>query len=152
MKSFSVHYRFSQRFDFPARAAYKWCTDYDPGDIQLGGQRGKRSIQWLIEDALILTDTYFTGKRKVVKKRLVRLYPERLLWTNTRISAEGRYSQFLYRIVPEPGGSRLVFTGNQIIAGKASASRRAALAKKLAKEDSALWRIFAKEMAKDLTS
>jgi hypothetical protein len=150
MKSFSVHYGFSQHFDAPPRAAYAWCTDYDPEDIDLGGQRGKRSIRWLNEDVLVLTDTYFVGKRRVVKKRLVKLYPERLWWTNTRISREGRYSQFLYQIVPERGGSRLYFTGSQMFAGQASAPRREALAKKLAEEDSALWRNFAKAMAKDL--
>ena len=150
MNSFSVHYKFSQHFDFPARAAYEWSTDYDAGDIELSGQRGKRSIRRLNEDALILTDTYFTGSGKIVKRRLVKLYPENLSWTNTRISAEGRYSQFLYQIVLERGGSRLLFTGNQIFAGRANASRRAALAKKLAREDSALWRNLTKAMAKDL--
>jgi hypothetical protein len=150
MESFSVHYRFTQHFDFPARAAYRWCTDYDSGDIDLGGERGKRSIRWLNEDVLILTDTYFTGKVNIVKKRLIKLYPERLWWTNTRISRDGRYSQFLYRVVPERGGSRLYFTGSQMFAGRATASGRAALARRLAREDSALWRNFAKAMAKDL--
>jgi len=150
MKSFSVHYKFSQHFDFPPRAAYNWCTDYNPDDIQMGGQRGRRGIRWLNEGALMLTDTYFKGKSRIVKKRLVKLYPEILTWTNTRISAEGRYSQFLYQIIRERGGSRLLFTGNQIFAGKASASKRAAMARRLAREDAALWRNFAKAMARDL--
>jgi len=150
MKSFSVHYKFSQHFDVPARKAYDWCTAYDPSDIELGGQKGSRSIRWLNDTALVLTDSYFTGKSKVVKRRLIKLYPESLWWTNTRISADGKYSQFLYQILPEPGGSRLVFTGNQIFAGTAGASRRAALARQLAKEDAELWRVYAKEMAKDL--
>ncbi len=55
-----------------------------------------------------------------------------------------------YQIFPERGGSRLVFTGSQMVPGEGSASRRAALAKKIVKEDSAEWRIFAKAMAKDL--
>lgn len=150
MKSFSVHYRFSQHFDVPARRAYSWCTDYDSNDLQLGGLRGKRRIQRLNEDTLILTDTQFAGKHKTVKKKLVKLYPKSLSWTNTRISTEGRYSQFLYQILPERGGSRLVFTGSQMVPGTAGASRRAALAKKIAKEDSAEWRNFAKAMTKDL--
>ena len=150
MKSFSVHYRFSQHFDVPARKAYAWCTDYDPGDIELGRQKGRRRIRWLNDTALVLTDSYFTGKSTVVKRRLIKLYPESLWWTNTRISADGKYSQFLYQIAPEPGGSRLVFTGNQVFAGTAGASRRVALARQLAREDAALWRVYAKEMAKDL--
>lgn len=150
MKSFSVHYRFSQHFDFPARKAYDWCTNYDPGDIELGGGKGRRKIQWLNESALILTDTYFAGRRNIVKRRLIKLYPGILWWTNTRVSADGKYSQFLYQITPEPGGSRLLFIGNQIFAGSASASRRAALARQLAKEDSAFWKVLAKAMAKDL--
>ena len=151
MSSFSAHYTFSQRFGFPARAAYDWCTDYDPGDIELGGAKGERSIKRLNEDTLILTDTYFRGRGKVVKKRLVKLYPKTLSWTNTRISEEGRYSQFLYQILPEPDGSRLVFTGSQMLPGRASAASRAVIAKKIAKEDAAEWRILAKAMAKDLS-
>ena len=150
VKSFSVHYRFTQHFGFPARKAYDWCTDYDPGDIELGGQKGKRSIRYLNEDTLVLTDTYFKGGGKVVKKRLVKLYPKSLSWTNTRISKENRYSQFLYQIFPERSGSRLMFTGSQMFAGTASESKRAAMAKQIAREDSAEWRILAKAMAKDL--
>ena len=36
MNSYSVHFRFSQHFDFLAEEAYKWCTDYDSGDIVFG--------------------------------------------------------------------------------------------------------------------
>jgi len=152
MKSFSVCYRFSQRFDFPARVAYNWCTDYDAGDLRLAGEKGKRSIRRLNEDTIILTDTYFTRKGKAVKKRLVKLYPKQLSWTNTRISTEARHSQFLYQISPEHGGSRLVFTGSQMVAGKGTASRRVALRRKIAGEDSAMWRVLAKAMAKDLAT
>lgn len=151
MRSFSVHYKFTQHFDFPARTAYEWCTDYDPGDIRLGGGNGERRIRRLNEDTLVLTDTYFSGKRREVKRRLVKLYPKNLSWTNTRISPEAKYSQFLYQILPERGGSRLVFTGSQMFSGSATASRRAALARKIAKEDSAQWKILAKAMAKDLS-
>lgn len=150
MESFSVHYKFTQHFALPARTAYGWCTDYDPGDLRLGGSKGERKIRWLNEDTLVLTDTYFTRKGKLVKKRLVKLYPKSLSWTNTRISPDARYSQFLYQIIPEPGGSKLVFTGSQMFPGKATASRRAALARRIAKEDSAEWKVFARAMAKDL--
>src|SRR5712691_8041905 len=76
MKSYSVHFRVSQHFDFPAEEAYKWCTDYDSGDIGLAGDRGSRAVRRINEDTLVLTDTYFTDKGKVARKKLVRLYPE----------------------------------------------------------------------------
>ena len=150
MKSFSVHYGFTQHFDFPPRAAYRWCVNYDPGDLKIVGENGVRKIRKLNEDTLILTDTFFTRKGNVVRKRLIKLYPESLSWTNTRVSPEARHSQFLYRILPEKGGSRLVFTGSQMFPGTATASRRAALARKLAGEDVSWWKHFAKAMDADL--
>ncbi len=151
MNSYSVHFRFSQHFDFPAEDAYKWCTDYDSGDIGLAGDRGSRAVRQINEDTLVLTDTYFTDKGKVVRKKLVRLYPETHSWTNTRISPEGRFSQFLYRIVPEAEGSRLEFTGSQVIPGKKPpALKLAALASKYVKEDSQSWRNLARAMEEDL--
>ena len=152
MNSYSVHFKFSQHFDFPPEEAYKWCTDYEPGDIRLQGKDGVRKVQWINEDTVILTDTSFTGTRKVARRKLIRLYPERLSWTNTRISPEGRHSQFLYEIVAEKGGSRLDFTGSQVVLGKRpSSAKLAALAAKEVKEDSASWRNLARAMAKDLS-
>ena len=151
MNSYSVHFRFSQHFDFPAEDAYNWCTDYDSGDIGLAGDRGSRAVRRMNEDTLVLTDTYFTGKGKVVRKKLVRRYPETHSWTNTRISTEGRFSQFLYRIIPEAEGSRLEFTGSQVIPGKKpTALKLAALARKYVKEDSQSWRKLARAMEEDL--
>ena len=151
MNSYSVHFRFSQHFDFPAGDAYKWCTDYDSGDIGLAGDRGSRAVRQINEDTLVLTDTYFTDKGKVVRRKLVRLYPETHSWTNTRISTEGRFSQFLYRIIPEAEGSRLEFTGSQVIPGKKpTALKLAALARKYVKEDSQSWRKLARAMEEDL--
>jgi hypothetical protein len=150
MDSYSVHFKFSQHFDFPPERAYRWCTDYDPGDIRLQGKNGVRRVQWFNEDTAVLTDTSFAGAKKVAKRKLVRLYPERLSWTNTRISLEGRHSQFLYEIVAEGGGSRLDFTGSQVFQGKKpSAAKLQAMAAALTKEDSAVWRNLAKAMAKD---
>src|SRR5438876_1211334 len=147
MKSYSVHFRFSQHFDFPAEEAYRWCTDYDSGDIGLAGERGSRAVRRINEDTLVLTDTYFTDKGKVARKKLVRLYPEIHSWTNTRISAEGRYSQFLYQIIHEAEGSRLEFRGSQVIPGKKPpALKLAALARKEVKEVSQSWRNLANAM------
>jgi len=148
-----VHYRFSQHFDFPPEEAFRWCTDYAPGDVELMGEKGRRKVKRLNEDTYVLNDKYKTKEGKVVKKRLVRLYPERLSWTNTRVSKDGRYSQFLYQIVAEEGGgSRLEFVGSQIFPGKRPGRARLdTMAKQLVTEDSAAWRNLAKAMVKDLS-
>ena len=153
METYSVHYEFSQHFDFPAAEAFRWCTDYAPEDVELMGEKGRRKVKRLNEDTFVLNDKYKTKEGKVVKKRLVRIYPERLSWTNTRVSKDGRYSQFLYQIVAEEGGgSRLDFVGAQIFSGKRPGKPKLdGMAKQLATEDSAAWRNLAKAMAKDLS-
>ncbi|MGA2573304.1 MAG: hypothetical protein ABSF36_03720 [Candidatus Methanomethylicaceae archaeon] len=154
MIAYSVHYKFSQHFNFPAQDAYRWCTDYQTDDIVLMGSKGKRQIQRINDDTLVLTDTLFGKERKTVKKRLVRLYPECLFWTNTRLSADGRHSQFLYQIVPDgEKGSRLDFTGSQVYynSKKPTPVRIALMANELAKEDSLGWKSLAKAMEKDLS-
>jgi hypothetical protein len=148
-----VHYGFSQHFDFPPEEAFQWCTDYAPGDIELMGEKGRRKVKRLNDDTLVLDDRYKTKSGEVVKKRLVRIYPERLSWTNTRVSKNGKYSQFLYQIVAEDGGgSRLDFFGSQIFDGKRPRKGELdGMAKQLVAEDSASWRSLAKAMAKDLS-
>lgn len=151
MDSYSVHFRFSQHFDFPPEMAYRWCTDYEPGDIKLQGNKGSRRVKWTNDDTVVLTDTNFKGSVRVAKRKLIRLYPELLTWTNTRISDEGRHSQFLYQVVSEEGGSRLDFTGSQVFQGrKPSAAKIQAMAAELTREDSAIWRNLARAMARDL--
>ena len=153
VETYSVYYRFSQHFDFPSEEAFRWCTDYAPGDIELMGEKGRRKVKRLNDDTFVLNDKYKTKQGKVVKKRLVRIYPERLSWTNTRVSKDGRYSQFLYQIVAEEGGgSRLDFAGSQIFSGKKPGKAKLdAIAKQLVTDDSAAWRNLAKAMAKDLS-
>jgi len=153
VETYSVHYGFSQHFDFPPQAAFLWCTDYAPEDIELMGEKGRRKVKRLNEDTFVLNDKYKTKEGKVVKKRLVRVYPERLSWTNTRVSKDGRHSQFLYQIVAEErGGSRLDFVGSQIFTGKKPGKAKLdGMAKQLATDDSAAWRNLAKAMAKDLS-
>jgi len=151
VSSYSVHFKFSQHFDFPAETAYRWCTDYDPGDIKLHGKDGLRRMRWVNEDTVLLTDIEVEGAKKTAKRKLVRLYPEHLFWTNTRQSSEGRHSQFLYQIVAEKKGSRLDFTGSQVFSGKRpSPARLAAMAAELKKEDSTTWRNLARAMARSL--
>jgi len=105
------------------------------------------------DDTIVLTDTFLIKEGKITKKRLVRLYPECLFWTNTRLSPEGRHSQFIYQIVSEgENGSRLDFTGSQVYYEKErpTAARMASLAAELASEDSSLWKSLARAMEKDL--
>jgi hypothetical protein len=153
METYSVHYGFSQHFDFSPEEAFRWCTDYAPGDLELMGEKGRRKVKRLNDDTFVLNDKYKTKEGKVVRKKLVRIYPERLSWTNTRVSKDGRYSQFLYQIAAEDGGgSRLDFSGSQIFSGKKPGNAKLeSMAKQLVTEDSASWRNLAKEMAKDLS-
>ena len=152
MDSYSIHYGFSQRFDVPARAAFEWCVDYRPDDWGRMGKKGTRKIRRINEDTLILTDTYPGGEAPVTKRRLVRLNPERLAWTNTHIGGPNRHSQFWYQIVEEgKGRSRLDFTGLQVNYGKRpSDAKIAELAKELRADDSGMWVLLAKEMRRDL--
>ena len=149
-KPYSIRYGFTQAFNFPADVAYKWCTDYDPKDMQLQGANGTRRIKRLTEDTIILEDRYDIG---ITKTKLVRLNPERHSWTNTHISGPAKHSQFLYEIVPEgTNRSHLNFTGLQISYGKKKPSPAtiARLAAQLRKEDSHGWKLLAQAMQKDL--
>ncbi|MGP8124424.1 MAG: hypothetical protein ACLQEQ_00935 [Nitrososphaerales archaeon] len=156
METYSVHFGFSQHFDFPAAEAFEWCTDYSPGDLDLMGNGGRRKVQRVNEDTFILTDEYGTKGESVLRtrrsKKVVRIYPERLGWTNTRVSSDGMYTQFLYQIVPEEGGSRLEYTGSQIFPGRRPGPKKLAeVARRLTAEDSASWRNLARAMAADLS-
>lgn len=154
MASYSVHYKFSQHFNLPAPAAYQWCTDYQAGDIALMGKKGERQIRIINDDTLVLTDTFFGEGGKTIRKRLIRLYPERLSWTNTRISAEGKYSQFLYEILQEgDNSSRLNFTGSQIFysSSKPSPAQIATASEELKREDSLVWKLLTEAMEDDLS-
>jgi len=156
METYSVHFKFSQHFDFPAIEAFAWCTDYSSDDLDLMGNGGRRKVQRVNDDTFILTDQY-TAKDKTVlrtsrSKKVVRIYPEILSWTNTRVSQEGKYTQFLYQILPEEGGSRLEYTGSQVFPGKRPGQKKLAeIASRLTAEDSASWRNLAKAMTVDLS-
>jgi hypothetical protein len=154
MPSYTVQYGFSQRFPFSAAEAYAWCTDYDEGDIALEGMKGVRRMEWTDSDTVILTDTIDADGQEITKVKVVRLYPGLLMWTNTRISEPGRYSQFIYRIVPEgENASRLDYNGAQIEDAEKipSSSEIAVVAKKIADEDSEAWVKLAAAMKNDLT-
>jgi len=117
------------------------------------GDEGHRNVQRVNDDTFILTDDFETKEGRLTKEKLVRIYPESLSWTNTRISFDGKFSQFLYQIVAEgKGGSRLDFTGSQIFPGKnPGRAKLTAMAKRLVIEDSASWRNLAKAMSEELS-
>ncbi len=148
----SLSYRFTVLLPLPPEAAFHWATDFRPDDLALTGQTGTRTVEWIADDALFLTDTLRTPRGPVTKRRLVRLLPERLAWTNTHLSGPTRYSQYLYELTPVGRRrSRLTFTILQLerSARRPSAAARAARARTVAREDAHTWRTFARAMARD---
>ena len=93
-----LRYHFRQAFRVPARAAYEWCTDFGPHDGPLFSERTARSVRWLCNDALVMTDTTYPEGRALRIRRLVRLSPRLMAWTNTHVDGPYRYSQYWYRI------------------------------------------------------
>jgi hypothetical protein len=149
----TIRYRFSQRFPFPARAAYDWCVDFQPDDVERLGRKGRRRIERLNDDTFLLTDSFVTDTGgRVVKQRLVCLDPERLSWNNTHTKGPSRHSQFLYEIVPEgENACRLDFTGRQLVEMDAIGARqKAELARSIRREDSGTWKLLARAMAEEL--
>ena len=153
MDSYSVSYEFDQPFEFPAKRAYDWCIDYRPDDWGRMGKRGTRRINRLNSDTLILTDTVVGKDGPVTKRRLVRLSPERMSWTNTHLAGPNKHSQFWYRIVERGNGkSRLSFIGLQVNYGKRPSSAKIAkMAEELKTDDAGMWVLLAEEMRKDLS-
>jgi hypothetical protein len=152
-KAVSIRYHFTQRFRVPAVNAYRWCTDYEPGDLALMNERGKRTISWISEDAVILVEDLIHAGRHVKKTKLVRLNPEKMSWTNTHIAGPNEHSQFIYEIFPEgSGSSRLEFTGLQINYGRAKVppDELESIRRELTEEDAASWKLLAKAMEEDL--
>lgn len=139
----SVRFRFRQRFGVAAKRAYAWCTDYQPSDARLFEQKWRREVRTLSDDALILTETTWPAGRRMVIRRLVRLSPEDLAWTNTHISGPFRHSQYWYQIVPDgPRRSHLVFTGMRLVrtSKRLSPSQKARLVDQERQGDLRLWR------------
>ena len=151
-----VRYHFTQHFKVPARQAYNWCTDYDPQDRELmGDKNGKRLITPICESTVILTDTFQTEKGMVEKQKLVALYPDRLAWVATHLAGPSKYSQFLYKIFPEgEGASRLEFTALYLDYSKEAADEEEIkrLADELRKSDAGTWRLLAEAMEKELSA
>lgn len=142
MPVYSVRFRFRQPFRVPAKAAYAWCTDFQPGDARLFEQRWRRKVRHLSKDAILLTETTWPEGRARVIRRLVRLSPQDLTWTNTHVSGPFRYSQYWYRIVPDtPRRSHLEYTGLRLVrtSKRLTVSQQARLVGQERREDSTLW-------------
>ncbi len=153
MPFIAIDYRFSQRFAFRARRVYAWVTDFQPHDIELQGKKGRRKAIPLCDGAFLLTDTFVGGDgKRVSKKKIMRLYPRRLSYTNTHLAGPNKYSQYLYEIVPLGArSSRLDFTGREIRNVKAMTKRQlAAEARRAKARTAAIWRRLARAMARDL--
>jgi hypothetical protein len=146
-------YEFSVRLPAPRDRAFRWATDYAPGDLALMGEHGRRKVERLAPNLLLLTDSIVTPRGRVIKVKLVHLLPERWSWTNTHLSGPARHSQFLYELVPAGRGRcRLRFTGLQVerVARSATSAGVARRAQELVREDSAAWRRLAAAMRRDV--
>lgn len=152
MPKVSIDYRFSQRFKAPASEVFAWAIDYDAGDIERMGMKGKRKVARVCDGVVLLTDTVVRSNgTSVVNKKLVRIDATRMRWTNTSLVGPIQHSQFLYEIVPEGDGAcRLDFTGLQIEELEPSSKEAiAARAKVVRREDSALWKTLAAAFVAD---
>jgi hypothetical protein len=143
MAVISVPYHFRQAFRVPARAAYVWCTDFGPDDGAILADGTVRSVRRINEHALVLTDTTYPGGRRRRIRRLVRLDPSELAWTNTHLDGPFQGSQYWYRVAPDGSQrSHLEFTGLRLetARGGASAARIAARSATCRRVDAGVWR------------
>jgi hypothetical protein len=146
----SILYRFIQKFPFPAKAAFEWCTDFVPQDHTLmGDPTGERKIHPVSEGVLILDETFHSPDGDVAKQKLVTLYPDRMFWVSTHLTGPNKHSQFTYQITQIKGGSQLEFTGLHIEHRKLTVSEVKELSERLCKEDAEAWRLLAQAMTKD---
>lgn len=152
MRAFSVSYKFSQRFPVPARQAFGWATDYQPDDLALMGEDGKRTIRKLTRDAIVLREDIIQENKKVDKIKLVRLNPRNLSWHNIHIQGPNKYSEFIYEITPEgKARSKLTFTGLLLVYSKnrLDSQKLRQIASREKRYDSKAWKLLAKAMAKE---
>jgi hypothetical protein len=149
MQAFSVSYKFSQHFRVPAREAFDWATDYQPNDLALMGEEGKRTIRKVTEDTIVLKEDITHAGRRISKVKLVKLNPRALSWHNIHIRGPNKYSAFIYEITPEgKSRSRLTFTGLLVLYGmnRLSPQKLKQIAAREKKYDSKAWQLLAKAM------
>lgn len=148
-----IRYHFSQAFTVSAKEAYLWCTDFTADDPVLLGDDAKREVVHLADGTLILNDTFHTTSGVFEKQKLVHLYPERNSWVSTHLSGPNKYSQFIYEISEKSAeASCLEFTALHLeyCDKKLGIKEVEALAVKLCKFDSKIWKLFTKTMEKEL--
>ena len=153
MPRIAFDYRFNVRLPVDADRAYRWATDYAPDDPARMGEEGRRRVEQLAPQTVLLTDRLRQGGRRVTKKKLVRLRPRLRSWTNTHLAGPTRHSQFLYRIVPRGrNASTLEFVGLQVEPSPRplSAPELARRARAVAREDAAAWKLLVRAMRRDL--
>ena len=152
---YSVKYGFNQQLGLPAREAFDWCTDYQPNDLGLMKESGKRRISKITDDTIVLIETLPKDGRPITKTKLVRLNRSKLSWTNTHITGPNRHSQFLYKLVPEgKARSRLYFEGLLVLYSHKKLRGRQLLkiGRKERLADSTSWRHLAAALRSEVTS
>ena len=145
----SVSYKFTQRLDAPARIAYQWCTDYQPNDLALMHEKGKRNIRWLTKDTVILREVVHHKGKKIRKVKLVKLNPSDFSWYNVQLSGPNKHSVFVYRLTSEGANhSRLSFTGLLVEYGpsKLSDHKLRLIARRERLLDASAWKHLAKAL------
>jgi hypothetical protein len=144
----AVRYQFHQAFRVPAKAAFEWCTNFDPEDHTLMGDKAERKVSQIAEGSLLLKDTFHTAAGIVEKLKLVELYPAQRRWTSTHLSGPNKHSQFLYVINPKgKEASTLEFTALHIEHDEKVNAEQ--LVKRLSEEDAQAWMLLAAAMEKE---
>lgn len=103
-----------------------------------------------------MTDLTRPGGRTRRIRRLVRINPSEMAWTNTHLDGPYRHSQYWYRVVPDgPRASHLEFRGLRVERTRRRLPPKALarMAEECRREDSGDWRRrFAPALARDLAS
>jgi hypothetical protein len=149
----STKYEFSQRFNVPAAQAFEWCTDYDPKDHNLMGNKGFRKVTRVSDDTVLLEDTTYQDGRAVTKKKVIKIDKERMTYFNFHTMGANKNSLYFYRIVPEgEGKSRLEYTGYELTYPKRAPTKKqlAATAEADAAARAEEWGRLAQAMEREL--
>ncbi len=151
---YSVRYHFVQCFSVPARQAYDWCIDFNSADFQLiGNSTGARQVDRLADCTVLLTDTFQTKTGKVIKQKLIQLYPDKLFWTSTHLLGINKCSQVIYQILADSNDSshlnfEAIYLNNKI--ANLNPAQAKLMADNLCMQDIEVWQLLAKVMEKEL--
>jgi hypothetical protein len=147
----SVRYTFTQGFSVPAKEAFRWAVDYQPGDFALMGVEGRRNIVKISDDTFLLKENLRRGKKG--RTKLIRIDPERMSYSSTHISGPAKHSQFIYEIIPDgEDRSMLRFTALLLYRSEKELSKKevASIAAEERRLDSQVWKRLAKAMEREL--